>query len=113
VSSDAFLSFDAGEEVTLEDWQHFVSLQGLLHRPEVVGGNTYQHPYHPVQVRFGRGSSTRRELPAEAAMITFSTYFMGEACPVVAMLAVAAWQEFGGGLDAAPEIRNLIQVVPQ
>jgi hypothetical protein len=106
MSSTAFLTFDNGEEIPLADWQKLASEYHLQHRPEVVGGNTYQ--VGEVQVRFG-DNPIADNLPAD--QITFSTYFMGAGLRHVAALTVAAWKRFGGSLDAAPEIRNLIGVV--
>lgn len=67
MSSDAFLSFDDGEEITLEQWQEFAAAHGLNYRPEVVGANTFQHEATRVQVQFGgyvdRGSCPDPEAP--------------------------------------------------
>jgi hypothetical protein len=124
MSSDASLSFDEGEEIELEAWQAFAAGHELTYDPHVVGQNTYKHARLPIQVRFGVASRTPESgpdgridwlacrPPENARVITFSTFWMDAALTDVAQMAIAAWQEFGGSLDAAPEIRRRIRVWP-
>ena len=121
VSSDAFLAFE-DEPVPVADWADFAAARGLRYDPHVVGHNVYRHAVRQIQVRFGADTAAvthedgridfaQCQPPPEATQITFSTHWMGEACPEVAALAVAAWHRFGGQISASPEIRNEIRAL--
>jgi hypothetical protein len=121
MSSSAHLNFDKGEEVSLDDWEPFADEHGLTFNPHVVGRNVYRRG--AIEVTFGEMQRSEEpdlpdgridfdaiRPPAEAARIWFSTYFMASGCRDVARLALAAWQRFGGSLDAAPEIKAHIVI---
>jgi hypothetical protein len=114
MSSSAHLNFD--EPLPLEGWEPFAAKHGLRFNPHVVGRNAYR--CGPIEVSFGeidRGEEPKLpdgridfdaiRPPNEATRVWFSTYFLGSGCRDVARLALAAWQRFGGSLDAAPEIQ--------
>lgn len=120
MSSAAYLTFEDGEGPELDAWEPFAAEHGLSFDPHVVGRNTYKG--RGVEVSFGKSDFSEPPLlpsgridfdnirpPKDAGEITFSTFWMGEARPAVAKLAITAWHEFGGSLAADPEIKQLIK----
>jgi hypothetical protein len=124
MSSAATLSFDEGEEIELEAWTAFAAKHELTYDPHVVGQETYKHARLPIQVYFGQAGYQPKpdpngridwsacRPPEKARRIVFSTFWMDAALKDVAEMAIAAWRELGGTLDADPEIRLLIRVWP-
>jgi hypothetical protein len=117
------LTFEEGEEISLERWLRFASKHSLTFDPHVVGQNTFKHGEQYVSVQFGQdgskpdsGSDGRVDFslckpPPTAQRVLFTTTWMSSSVPDVAKLAIAAWQLFGGVLDADPEIRMLVRTV--
>ena len=116
MSSSAYLAFDEGAGIGSDDWRVFCERHEITYSPNTVGRNTFYAG--AVEITFGEanyGPEPRDEHgriiwdavspPAYAERITFSTFFGGAAMPQVASLALAFWREFGGELQAAPEIR--------
>jgi hypothetical protein len=100
MSSSIFITFDAGEGVSLPDWKPFCDEHGLEYR----GGTTYR----AGQVEIELADAVHE--PGSGAVVhgfTFSTFWMGEEMPGVASLAKAFWMRFGGCVSASPELRPL------
>jgi hypothetical protein len=115
MSSAAFIEFEPGTKgIPITEWREFCDEHGIVHSPNTVGGNVFYA--NQVEVTFGRVlrvlNVATPALPDHAHYLCFSTYFMGEALPDVAALALAAWKRWGGQLSAAPEITAIFSVDP-
>jgi hypothetical protein len=100
MSSSIFVTFDAGEGVSLSHWKAFCDERGLEYR----GGTTYRAGQVEIELADAvRGSGDG----AVVHNFTFSTFWMGEEMPRVAELAKAFWLRFGGCVSASPELQPL------
>lgn len=101
MSSAAHLTLDADADGSTDSaWDAFVGRHSIEYSPQTVGGATY-YWLGPHAVEVTRRSPTQ---------ITFSTFFMGEHRRDVATLALAAWMELGGSLDACDEVKSFFSV---
>jgi hypothetical protein len=99
VSSSIFVTFDAGEGVSLRDWKLFSD----EHQLEYRSGTTYR----AGQVEIELADAVRNSGNPVVHNFTFSTFWMGEEMPRVAELAKAFWLRFGGCVSASPELQPL------
>ena len=99
MSSSIFVTFDAGEGISLPDWKLFSD----EHLIEYRSGTTYR----AGQVEIELADAVRNSGNPVVHHFTFFTFWMGEEMPRVAELARAFWMRFGGKVQASPELMAL------
>jgi hypothetical protein len=104
MGSAVVFRFAEDEGVEGERWASFCAAHSIVHSPATIGGNIFYAG--EVEVTFGEHSYG--SIPEYAEYVSFSTYFLGSAMPEAVTLALAFWLEFGGAMDADPELRGLI-----
>ena len=105
--NNAWVRFDG--LVTRDEWHEFCAMYEIVHKPELAGGNVYQHGRRTgVECAFGngtRGENASAQAPETAEHVSFQTAFSKED---LARIAGAFWVRFGGAMYADEQVRELI-----
>lgn len=101
------------DAILLSQWEEFCRREGLVHHPNVVGGNVYYGAGpSEVEVYFGRGNHDQKlpfRPPAKATEITVSTFWMGRRLEHVADVAAKILRAWPGTYYPSPELTDAME----